>query len=172
MNLEQRISNLERNAPAPVPGNGTLGRIELVNTTSTQSLTNVLTTIIGASGTAANQWSITENSGGIFTLGTTTGLVTVGLTGRYSISGKIFLDNSALGKRIFTLAQNGSTVIAGISISSVGNSSPYMSLSLPSFRLTANDTLQLQIYQDSGSARTFGALSTNPLYFIVEYLGA
>lgn len=172
MNLEQRISNLERNAPAPVPGNPTLGRLELTNTTSTQSLTNVTNTVIGASGTAANQWSITETSAGIFTVGTTTGLVTVGVTGRYSISAKIFLDNNALGKRIFTLAKNGSTVIAGISISSVGNASPYMSLSLPSFRLNNTDTLQLQIYQDSGSARTFGALSTNPLYFIVEYLGA
>jgi len=172
MNLDQRISNLERNTSTPIPGNATLGRIELINTTSAQSLTNVTDITIGASATPANQWGINENSGSIFTLGTTTGLVTVGLTGRYSISGKIRLDSSVLGRRIFTLVKNGTTVIAGNNITVVGNASPNISLSVPSFRLTASDTLELRIYQDSGTARTFLPGAANPLYFIVEYLGA
>ena len=172
MNLEQRISNLERNAPAPVPGNGTLGRLELINTTSAQSITNVTDTTIGASATVANQWGINENSGGIFTLGATTGLVTVGSTGRYSIGGKIRLDSSVVGRRIFTLVQNSTTVIWGNSTTAVGNASLNISLSVPSFRLTTGDTLELRIYQDSGTARTFSPGSANPLYFIVEYLGA
>jgi hypothetical protein len=172
MNLEQRISNLERNAPAPVPGNGTLGRVELINTTSAQSFANLTDTTIGASATTANQWGINENSGAIFTLGATTGLVTVGSTGRYSISGKIRCDVNSLGRRIFTLVLNGTTVISGIATTTVGNSAPNMSLSLPSFRLTASDTLELRLYQDSGTARTLLAAATVPHYFIVEYLGA
>lgn len=172
MNLDQRISNLERNTSTPIPGNATLGRIELINTTSAQSLTNVTDITIGASATSANQWGINENSGSIFTLGTTTGLVTVGSTGRYSIAGKVRLDSSVLGRRIFTLVQNGTTVICGNSTTAVGNGSLNISLSVPSFRLATGDTLELRIYQDSGSARTFSPGSANPLYFIVEYLGA
>ena len=172
MNLDQRISNLERNTSTPIPGNATLGRIQLVNTTSTQSIANTTDTTIGASGTGANQWSATENLGSIFTLGATTGLVTVSAAGRYSIFGKIRLDSSVLGRRIFTLVKNGTTVIAGNAISAVGNATPNISLSLPSFRLSASDTLELRIYQDSGSARTFSPGAANPLYFIVEYLGA
>jgi hypothetical protein len=150
----------------------TSGRIELTNTGSTQSIANTTDTTIGASGTGANQWSATENLGSIFTLGATTGLVTVSASGRYSIFGKIRLDSSVLGRRIFTLVQNGTTVIAGNNITAVGNASPNISLSVPSFRLTASDTLELRIYQDSGTARTFSPGSANPLYFIVEYLGA
>ena len=150
----------------------TSGRIELTNTTSTQSIANTTDTTIGASGTGANQWSATENLGSIFTLGATTGLVTVSAAGRYSIYGKIRLDSNTTGRRIFTLVQNGTTVLAGNSISTVGNASPNISLSVPSFRLAASDTLELRIYQDSGTARTFSPGSANPLYFIVEYLGA
>jgi hypothetical protein len=172
MNIEQRISNLERNAPAPVPGNLTLGRIELINTASAQSLTNSTDIVIGASGTAGNQWSIVENSGGLFTLGTSTGLVTVKSTGRYCIYGKIRMDSSALGARIFSLLQNSSVAVNQNSTTAVGNGNATMAISVPSFRLTANDTLELRIFQNSGAARTFAVASTNPLYFIVEYLGA
>jgi hypothetical protein len=68
--------------------------------------------------------------------------------------------------------QNGTTVIWGNSTTAVGNGSLNISLSVPSFRLTASDTLALRIYQDSGTARTFSPGAANPLYFIVEYLGA
>ena len=204
MNLEQRISNIERNTSTAVTGANfdvsvtsaanndllvyesstslwknkqrkvlpTSGRIALTNTGSTQSLTNTTDITIGASAIAANQWSTTENLGSIFTLGATTGLVTVSAAGRYSIFGKIRLDSNTTGRRIFTLVQNGATVLAGSNITAVGNASPNISLSVPSFRLAASDTLELRIYQDSGTARTFSPGSANPLYFIVEYLGA
>ena len=172
MNLEQRVSNLERNSSTAIPGNPTLGRIELINIASTQSLTNATDIVIGASGTAGNQWSIVENSGGLFTLGTSTGLVTVRSTGRYCIYGKIRMDSSTLGTRIFTLLQNSSVGINQNSTTAVGNGNATMAISVPSFRLAANDTLELRIFQNSGAARTFAVASTNPLYFIVEYLGA
>ena len=147
-----------------------VSRIELKNTTSTQSLTNGTAVTIGASATASNQWTTVENLGSMFTLGTTTGLVTTNTAGRVSIYGKIRLDTNTTGQRILQVVLNGSEQIAALTVS--GNSATSISVSVPSFRLSANDTLELRVYQDSGGARTLATGSTIPLYFIVEYLGA
>lgn len=147
-----------------------VSRIELKNTTSTQSLTNGSATTIGASATSSNQWTTVENLGSMFTLGTTTGLITTNTAGRVSIFGKIRLDTNTTGQRILQLVLNGSEQISALTVS--GNSATSISVSVPSFRLSANDTLELRVYQDSGGSRTLATGSTIPLYFIVEYLGA
>lgn len=171
MNLETRISNLERNTSNPIPS--VLNRIELKNTGSTQSLTNVAFTTIGATSTSADQWTTVQNRGTIFTIGATTGKITVSTTGRYSIYGKIRTDSNVVGRRIFTIDRNTTVeMIAGIAVPAAANQSPNLTLAVPSFRLTTGDTLELRLYQDSGSARALSASTSTPQYFIVEYLGA
>lgn len=172
MNLEQRISNLERNAPAPVPGNLTLGRIELVNTTSTQSIASggASTTIGNATGTTA--WTVNENLGGIFTHAL--GSVTCTVAGRYAVWGQVrWSENNTTNRRLLTITKNvaGTLVdIAGTTAQSV--SALRQSLAITSVRLAANDTLDLMVFQDSGAARTLGAQTGTPFYFVIEYLGA
>jgi len=96
--------------------------------------------------------------------------VTTNTAGRVSVYGKIRLDTNTTGQRILQVVLNGSEQIAALTVS--GNSATSISVSVPSFRLSANDTLELRVYQDSGGARTLATGSTIPLYFIVEYLGA
>lgn len=171
MNLEQRISNLERNAPAPIPGNLTLGRIELVNTTSVQSIANTSATTIG-NGTGSTAWTVSENIGGVFTH--SVGRVTCAMAGRYAVWGQVrWSENNTTNRRLLTITKNvaGTLVdIAGTTAQSVNGIR--QSLAITSVRLVANDTLDLMVYQDSGAARTLGAQTGTPFYFIVEYLGA
>jgi len=170
MNLEQRISNLERNAPAPVPGNLTLGRIELVNTTSTQSIANITATTIG-NGTGSTAWTVVENLGGIFTH--SLGRLTVSAAGRYAIWGNVRWDTNATNRRLLTITKNaGGTLVdlSGVVLQAV--ISTRLAVSITSVRLLANDTLDLMVYQDSGSARTLAAQTSTPFNFVVEYLGA
>lgn len=148
----------------------TQGRIELKNTTSTQSLTNATAVTIGATSTANDQWSTVENLGSLFTLGATTGLITANTAGRVSIYGKIRVDSNTTGQRILQIVRNGSEQIGALTVGAQAATS--IAVSIPSFRLAANDTLELRVYQDSGSARAIATGSTIPLYFIVEYLGA
>jgi hypothetical protein len=171
MNLEQRISNLERNAPAPVPGNLTLGRIELVNTTSTQSIANTTATTVG-NGTGSTAWTIVENLGGIFTH--SLGRVTVSQAGRYSVLGQVrWGENNSTLRRLLVITKNaGGTPVDIAGITSQSTNVLRQSLAAPSIRLAANDTLDLMVFQDSGAARTFGAQTSTPFYFVVEYLGA
>ena len=171
MNLEQRISNLERNAPAPVPGNLTLGRIELVNTTSAQSIANTTVTTIG-NGTGSTAWTVAENIGGIFTH--SLGRVTCTVDGRYAVWGSLrWGENNSTNRRLLTITKNaGGTLIDLAGITSQSVNVQRQSISIPSVRLVANDTLDLMVFQDSGAARTLGAGSAFPFYFIVEYLGA
>ena len=171
MNLEQRISNLERNAPAPVPGNLTLGRIELVNTTSAQSIANTTATTVG-NATGSTAWTVAENIGGIFTH--SLGRVTCTVAGRYAVWGQVrWSENNTTNRRLLTITKNvaGTLVdIAGTTAQSVNGIR--QSLAITSVRLVANDTLDLMVYQDSGAARTLGAQTGTPFYFVVEYLGA
>jgi len=170
MNLEQRISNLERNAPAPVPGNLTLGRIELVNTTSTQSIANTTATTIG-NGTGSTAWTVVENLGGIFTH--SLGQVTVSAAGRYAVWGNVRWDTNATNRRFLTITKNaGGTLVdlSGVALQAVIFTR--LAVSITSVRLLANDTLDLMVFQDSGSARTLAAQTSNPFNFVVEYLGA
>jgi hypothetical protein len=171
MNVETRLSNLERNSSKPLPA--VLHRIELKNTGSTQSLANTVFTTVGASSTGSEQFTVIQNLGTYFTYGTTTGKVTIGATGRYSIYGRVRLDSNTAGRRILSIDRNTTAEsIATLNIPSAANPSPNISLGVPSFRLTNGDTIELRVYQDSGSVRTMSASSSTPLYLIIEYLGA
>jgi len=146
------------------------GRIELKNTTSTQSLTNGSATTVGATSTANDQWTAVENLASMFTVGTTTGLITSTYAGRVSIYGKVKLDSNATGQRILQIVRNGTEQIGALTVGA--QSATSLTVSIPSFRLAASDTLELRVYQDSGGARALAASSTFTHYFIVEYLGA
>jgi hypothetical protein len=171
MNLEQRISNLERNSSKTAPGAvSTYGRIELVNTTSTQSI-NPTTYVTVGNGTGTTAWTVSENLGGVFTH--TLGSVTCIKAGRYSVSGTVRWDSNNTAHRQIMIRKNvaGSSVdISGIFVPVVQNMT--MSVSVPSIRLAANDTLDLVVYQNAGTTRTLVATTGNPFYFIIEYLGA
>ena len=149
-------------------------RIDLSNTGSTQSGTSGTTITVGASGTAANQWTVNENLGSTFTLGTTTGVVTVSKAGRYAIYGRIRYTAAAGGtRRALFLTLNGSTDIGANSTAPQGAANAVnLSVGVPSFRLSANDTLELRVTQDSGGSLALAPTSTAPQYFIIEYLGA
>ena len=149
-------------------------RIDLSNTGSTQSGTSGSTITVGASGTAANQWTVNENIGSTFTLGTTTGVVTVSKAGRYAIYGRIRYAASSGGtRRALFLTLNSSTDISANSTAPQGAANAVnLSVGVPSFRLSANDTLELRVTQDSGGSLALAPTSTAPQYFIIEYLGA
>jgi hypothetical protein len=170
MNLEQRISNLERNAPAPVPGNLTLGRIELVNTTSTQPIDHTIKTTIG-NGTGSTAWTVVENLGGIFTH--SLGRVTVSTAGRYAVWGNVRWDSDVTLRRFLTITKNaGGTLVDLSGLVAQAVNFTRLAVSITSVRLAANDTLDLMVLQDSGVARTLAAQTSTPFNFVVEYLGA
>lgn len=143
-------------------------RIELTNTTSAQSIaTGGSGDAIGTS-TPASQWTVTENTNSnVFTF-TSQNTITCLLSGRYSISGAIRWDTNATGRRGLWVLK-GSVALHSQLVTAV--SGTRQSISIPSIKLTANDTLQLIAFQDSGSAQPLAAGSNIPLYFIVEYLG-
>jgi hypothetical protein len=90
------------------------------------------------------------------------------LSGRYSISGAIRWDTNTTGRRGLWVLK-GSVALHSQLVTAVNGTR--QSISIPSIKLTANDTLQLIAFQDSGSAQPLAAGSNIPLYFIVEYLG-
>lgn len=149
----------------------TSGRIELVNTTSAQSIANTTATTVG-NGTGTTAWTVAENLGGIFTHAL--GSVTCTVAGRYSVWGQVrYSENNTTNRRLFTITKNvGGTLVdlAGTTAQSVN--ALRQSLAITSVRLAANDTLDLMVYQDSGAARTLGAQTGTPFYFVIEYLGA
>lgn len=149
-------------------------RIDLSNTGSTQTGTSGSTITVGASGTAANQWTVNENLGSTFTLGTSTGIVTVSKAGRYAIYGRIRYTASSGGtRRALFVTLNSTTDIGANSTAPQGASNAVnLSVGVPSFRLSANDTLELRVTQDSGGSLALAPTSTAPQYFIIEYLGA
>lgn len=149
-------------------------RIDLSNTGSTQSATSGTTITVGASATAANQWTVNENLGSTFTLGTTTGVVTVSKAGRYAIYGKVrWTANTNGTRRLALITLNGSTDIgAASSAPSGGTNAVHLTIGMPSFRLAANDTIELRAAQDSGGSLALAPASTSPQYLIIEYLGA
>jgi hypothetical protein len=170
MNLEQRISNLERNTSTPVPGNATLGRIELVNTTSVQSIANTTSTTVG-NGTGTTAWTVAENIGGIFTH--SLGRVTCSVAGRYAIWGGVRWDTNTTNRRLLTITKNAAGTFVDLASTTAQSVNVIrQSVAITSVRLTANDTLDLIVFQDSGAARTLGAQTSTPFYFVVEYLGA
>jgi hypothetical protein len=149
----------------------TSGRIELVNTTSVQSIANTTGTTVG-NGTGTTAWTVAENLGGVFTH--SLGRVTCTLAGRYSVWGQVrWGENNSTLRRLLTITKNaGGTLVDIAGITSQSTNVLRQSLAAPSVRLAANDTLDLMVFQDSGAARTLGAQTSTPFYFIVEYLGA
>jgi hypothetical protein len=123
-----------------------------------------------ASGTTA--WTVLENVGGIFTH--SLGRVTCTAAGRYAVwAGLRWSENSTAGRRLITVTKNaGGTAVDLVGKTAQSVNGIRQSISITSIRLAANDTLDLMVYQDSGAARTLGAQTTTPFYFVVEYLGA
>lgn len=148
-------------------------RIDLSNTGSTQTGTSGTTITVGASGTAANQWTVNENVGSTFTLGASTGIVTVSKAGRYAIYGRIrYTASSGGSRRALFVTLNSTTDIGANSTYPQGSNAVNLSVGIPSFRLSANDTLELRVTQDSGGSLALAPTSTAPQYFLIEYLGA
>lgn len=143
-------------------------RIELINTTSAQSIPDTVETAVGTS-TTSSQWTTTENTNtNIFTL-TSFNTITCLVPGRYSISGAVRWGTSATGRRGLWVAKNSGTNLYSQLIGAVAGTR--QSISIPSIKLAANDTLQLTVYQDSGAALVLAATTVSPNFFIVEYLG-
>lgn len=154
--------------------NVAVARIDLSNTGSTQSIANNTTTTVGASATAVNQWTVNENLGSTFTLGTSTGIVTVSKAGRYAIYGKIRFTASSAGNRRQLLVTLNSTTDIGAQVTAPvgGTNAANLAIGIPSFRLSANDTIELRVNQDTGGALALAPQTTAPQYLIIEYLGA
>lgn len=144
-------------------------RIELTNTTSVQSIaTGGSGDLVGTS-TPTSQWTVTENTNtDVFTF-TSQNTITCLIPGRYSISAAIRWETGVGGRRGVWILKNGGTNLYGQLVGAV--SGTRQSISIPSIKLDANDTLSVAAFQDSGAARTLSAASTFPLFFIVEYLG-
>jgi len=144
-------------------------RIELTNTGSVQSITSGGSGDAVGTSTLASQWTTTENTNtNVFTL-TSFNTINCLVSGRYSISGAIRWDTNTTGRRGIWILKNGVTSLHSQLVSAV--SGTRQSLSIPSIKLAANDTLQLIAFQDSGTAQPLAAGGNIPLYFIVEYLG-
>ena len=140
-------------------------RIELTNTTSAQSIASGGNGDAIGTATVSSQWTTTENTNSnVFTF-TSQNTITCLLSGRYSISGAIRWDTNATGRRGIWVLKNSTTLHSQLV------SGTRQSLSIPSIKLAANDTLQLIAFQDSGSSQPLAATSTVPMFFIVEYLG-
>lgn len=143
-------------------------RIELTNTTSIQSIANASTGDAVGTSTPASQWTVTENTNSnVFTF-TSQNTITCLLSGRYSISGAIRWDTNATGRRGIWILKNSTSLHSQLVPAVAGTR---QSLSIPSIKLSANDTLQLIAFQDSGVSQPLAATSTVPMFFIVEYLG-
>lgn len=144
-------------------------RIELTNTGSVQSITSGGSGDAVGTATLASQWTTTENTNtNVFSL-TSYNTITCLVAGRYSISGAIRWDTNTTGRRGVWIYKNSATALHSQIVSAV--SGTRQSISIPSIKLAANDTLQLIAFQDSGSAQPLAAGGNIPLYFIVEYLG-
>jgi hypothetical protein len=144
-------------------------RIELTNTGSIQSIASGGSGDAIGTSTLSSQWTTTENTNtNVFSL-TSYNTITCLIAGRYSISGAIRWDTNTTGRRGIWILKNGTTSLHSQLVSAV--SGTRQSLSIPSIKLAANDTLQLIAFQDSGSAQPLAAGANIPLYFIVEYLG-
>ena len=152
-------------------------RIDLSNTGSTQSGTSGTTITVGASGTAANQWTVNENVGSTFdwaSPGISSGVIKVSKAGRYAVYGRIrYTAASGGNRRALFVTLNSSVDIGANTTAPQGTGNAVnLSVGIPSFRLSANDTLELRVTQDSGGSLALAPTSTAPQYFIIEYLGA
>lgn len=143
---------------------GQMPRIEL---TRASAGTNFFTTgnMITLSG-----WTVTENRGGF---SQTSGVVTVPIAGRYSITGSFgFGTANAAGYRVWNVLQGGSGNKQWRNTSAQTSSAvPMSTLSASGVKLAANDTLALQGLQNSGSSLDLYYGSGFESKFIIEYVG-
>jgi hypothetical protein len=112
-------------------------------------------------------WTTISNNGG-FT--GTSGIVTVPLTGRYNMTFMcIHTANNTTGGRgaLIGLSSTGITYRNTMPAPQSAAHSQAVYLSLNSISLTANDTVTLQAYQNSGSTNTL----TTDTFFTIEYVG-
>ena len=141
-----------------------------MNTTSTQSIANGSDVTVG-NGSGATAWTVSENVGGIFTH--SLGRVTCTAAGRYAVWGGVRWDSNTTNRRLLTNRKNAAGTPVDIASQTAQSVNVLrQSVAITSIRLAANDTLDLVVFQDSGGARTLGAQTTTPFYFVVEYLGA
>jgi hypothetical protein len=144
-------------------------RIELVNTTSTQSITSGGSGDAVGTSTSSSQWTTVENTNSnIFTL-TSFNTITCLVAGRYSISGAIRWDTNTTNRRGIWILKNGTVSLYSQLIQAINGTR--QNIAIPSIKLAANDTLQLIAFQDGGAGVSLASTSTVPNNFIVEYLG-
>jgi hypothetical protein len=149
-------------------GFGTPARIELINTTSVQSIaTGGSGDVVGTS-TVSSQWTGASTNTSILTL-TSFNTITCLVSGRYSVSASLRWDTNATNRRGIWILKNEAVNLYSQLTPAV--SGTRQSLSIPSITLNANDTLKLVAFQDSGSSQPLAAGTNIPIYFIVEYLG-
>ena len=135
---------------------GAVPRFDTIRTAS-QSVANSTTSVVTYS-------TITENTGGFVS---SSGAVTVPLTGRYSITGQISWAVNGTGYRQIQITQNGTAIWGNLILGSSAASTNDSGVAVTSERLTANDIIRIQGTQNSG-----GALNITSARFILEYLGA
>jgi hypothetical protein len=135
---------------------GAVPRFDTIRT-ATQSVGNNTTTVVTYS-------TITENTGGFVS---SSGAVTVPLTGRYSITGQISWALNGTGYRQIQITQNGTAIWGNLISGSIAASTNDSGVAVTSERLTANDVIRIQGTQNSG-----GALNITSARLILEYLGA
>jgi hypothetical protein len=144
-------------------------RIELTNTTSVQSIAIAGSGDLVGTATPSSQWTVTENTNtSVFTF-TSQNTITCLISGRYSISAAVRWGTNATGRRGLWILRNGEINLYSQLIGAVNGTR--QSLSIPSIKLDANDTLSVVVFQDSTTTQPLAATSNFPLFFIVEYLG-
>jgi hypothetical protein len=140
-------------------GQNTIGatpRFEAVKTTA-QSFGN-------GSSVTVTYTTIDENVGG-FTQ--SSGVVTLPLTGRYSLSAYIGWANSSSGRRVVRFLKNGTGIWSARQPADTQGGGTPQALSVNSYRFNSGDTVEFEGVQGSG-----GTMSVDDAKFIVEYLGA
>lgn len=139
-------------------------------TFSTGSWPSVATTTYQTMGvTGSTPWTSTSTKGGM-TFNATNGQVTVPLTGRYNIYGMTSWTPNANGGRLMTFLVNGTTVQRQINYGVSGAVDANVMLSIPTWQLTAGNTVAFQNWQSSGGNLAINNSST-PTKIIIEYVG-
>lgn len=133
-----------------------------VNTNVTRlANTNPQVTILEASGTATNASTTTysftsevRDDGGWHDNATNPSRITVPAAASYRITGYAQCDTSVTGTAVLRIQLNGTSYIAGQLIDNGSSFSLYLSAGRV-INLSANDYVELSIYQSTGSNRTF-----------------
>lgn len=128
---------------------------------------NTAFSITNGSTSTVTGWTTVSNNS---TFSGTSGVVTVPLTGRYNITFVcIHTANNTTGGRgaLIALSSTGLTYRNTLPAPQSSGHSQSVFLNMNSLNLTANDTVTLQAYQNSGATNTL----TTDTFFIIEYVG-